>query len=125
MAKIFIIEDDNFLNSAYEIKFKALGHTVHIETTGEQVEAKIKEAHPDIIVLDLILPKINGIDILKGIKKNPDISKIPVVISTNIGFADDMGECMTLGAVDYFIKSDIPLDKLVSKIIEDITPPEN
>jgi len=125
MAKIFIIEDDDFLNSAYEIKFKALGHDVHIETTGEHVEDKIKEVKPDIIVLDLILPKINGIEVLKRIKKNDSVSKIPVVISTNIGFADDIGECVALGAVDYFIKSDIPLDKLVAKIIADINPENN
>ena len=71
---------------------------------------------PDIILLDLLLPKLNGFDFLKDIKANPELASIPVVVLSNLGDKADIDRAKGLGALDYFIKADTDLKVLAEKI---------
>lgn len=116
MKKILIVEDDEFLVSAYKMKLSSKGYDFKTVSNGEQAIEILKEFEPDVILLDLVMPHKNGVETLKAIKSNPKTKSIPVYIASNLGYNDDIAKCMSLGAIEYFIKSDINLDDLLNKI---------
>lgn len=115
--KILIIEDDANLLYGLLAKFRVEGLEVIIDEGADKAEAmeKIKIKKPDYIILDIILPKINGFDLLAEIKADPSISKIPVFIFTNLSDSDSRRKGAELGADFYFIKTEFNLDEFVDK----------
>ncbi len=97
---ILIVEDDPFLANAYEVLLTHHGYTVLQAETGAKALAAIKTT-PDVIILDILLPDINGLTILEEIKKNPETASIPVIVSTNLD-NDSEKKATELGA-DYFL----------------------
>lgn len=121
MAKILLVEDDTILVEMYQAKFELEGHEVHVATNGEECLAILGEFVPDLVLLDILMPKLNGFHVLKEIKKQPGLRQIPVILLTNLGQAEvDMNQelAKALGVNDYLIKSHHTPDEIVSKVVK-------
>ena len=121
--KILIIDDDQFLLSMYSQKFNQAGIEVETETGGEKALAKLRGGYkPDLIILDLIMPAMNGLDVLTEIRKEKLAEEAAVVVLTNEGQSEEIERGKKLGIQGYIIKAtSIPSEVLheVSKIAED------
>ncbi len=116
MKTILVAEDDVFLANAYRVKLEKEGFTVHISSNGKDALDFIQKNHTDLVVLDLIMPIMDGFTVLKEVKSNPDTKNIPVIIASNLGQKEDIEKSKELGATDYILKSDISIKDLVVKI---------
>lgn len=116
MKKILVVEDDHFLLSAYKVKFSKKGFDVKTATDGQDALSVLESFEPDLILLDLVMPRLDGFETLKKLKENDKLKKIPVIVASNLGQKDDLDKAMALGANDYIIKSNISLDKIIEKI---------
>ena len=118
MAKILLVEDDLTLLEMYQTKFDMEGHEVRTAVNGEECLQILDDFRPDLILLDILMPKVNGFHVLKEIKKHPELRQIPVILLTNLGEAEvDMNEelAKALGVNDYLIKSRHTPDEVVAK----------
>lgn len=116
MSKILIIEDDRFLRELIVRKLKDQDFEVIEAIDGERGLQIIKEQSPDLILLDLILPGIDGFEVLEKIKDKPKLSSIPVVILSNLGQREDVERGMKLGAVDYLVKAHFTPNEVIDII---------
>jgi len=114
--KILLIENDQFLYKILAVKLKRAGFDIFLAADGEEGIKKVKEVKPNLVLLDLILPKINGFAVLSEIKKIPGLKKIPVVILTNLCQKCDIEKGMKLGAKDYLFASNLSLSEIVEKV---------
>ena len=114
--KILIIEDDKFLRELIAKKLIKEGYEVDEAIDGEEGVKKVKEILPDVVLLDLILPGIDGFEVLKTIKEDDKTSTIPVVILSNLGQKDEVEKGLSLGAVDFLIKAHFTPEEIVEKI---------
>jgi len=113
---ILVVEDDTILRDLISQKLKKDNYEIVEAIDGEEGLKKAKEEKPDIILLDLILPGIDGFGVLEQIKKDPEIAKIPVVILSNLGQKEEIEKGMSLGATDFLIKAHFTLSEIVVKI---------
>lgn len=121
MAKILLVEDDPILVEMYQAKFELEGYDVNVATNGEECLNVLDGYTPEIILLDILMPKVNGFHVLKEIKKNPQLRQIPVILLTNLGEAEvDMNKelARALGVADYLIKSHHTPDEVVEKVVK-------
>lgn len=116
MKKILIVEDDDFLVLAYQAKLKKSGFEVEIARDGEEAITLMNKNTPDIILLDLILPKKDGFSTLSEIKSNTKWKDIPVIVASNLGQHEDIDRSLGLGASDYIVKSETSLGEIVAKL---------
>ena len=114
--KILIIEDDKFLRELIAKKLIKEGYDVEEAIDGEEGLKKIQEVNPDLVLLDLILPGIDGFQVLKEAKENHKTENIPVVILSNLGQKDEIEKGLNLGAVDFLIKAHFTPEEIVEKI---------
>ncbi len=115
--KILIIDDDPLIVRMYERKLKADGYEVHLAFNGEEGLKKAKEVKPDLILLDILMPKLNGYETLKQIKADHKIAKIPIFVLTSLGDRpEDIKKFKEFGVNDYLVKSEISLQDLSNKI---------
>lgn len=119
MAKIIIIEDDSLLRSLYEDIFKFDGYEVAVAADGEEGLEVVREFRPTLILLDIMMPKMNGLEVLKKIKSDPETKNIPVIILTNLAGETDAKTALTLGAVKYIVKSSYN-PKEISEMVKEI-----
>ncbi|MFC1801992.1 response regulator transcription factor [Patescibacteria group bacterium] len=119
--KVLIVEDEKLVAKAYSDHLERKGYEVDIATDGESGLAKIKENKPDLILLDILMPKKGGILVLKEIRLNKELSNIPVIVLTNLGGFKNISEALSAGAIYYFIKSDTSLDEINSQIDKILT----
>ena len=115
-TQVLVIEDDPFLSKAYKVKFDHEGITTAFALDGESGLAKVKELKPKLILLDIMLPKKNGFDLLADKNKDPSIKDIPTIILSNLGQEDDMTRGKALGAVDYVVKTSMKIQDVVVKV---------
>ena len=116
MAKILIIEDDKFLRELIIQKLGKEGFDVIEAGEGEEGLRKAKEEKPDLVLLDLILPGIDGFEVLRRAKADGETSSIPVVILSNLGQRDDVDKGLQLGAADYLIKAHFTPGEIIQKV---------
>ena len=116
MSKILLIEDDKFLRELIIQKLGREGYEVAEAPEGEAGLAKVKEEKPDLVLLDLILPGIDGFEVLSRMKKDPAFSSIPVIILSNLGQRDDVQKGIDLGAEDYLIKAHFTPGEIIEKV---------
>lgn len=116
MHKILIIEDDTFLQDLEANKLKKENFEVVTASTGDEALEKINEPGLSLILLDLILPGVLGLDVLKKIKENEKTKDIPVIIFSNLSEEKDIQKAKELGAVDFMIKSNFSLSELSDHI---------
>jgi DNA-binding response OmpR family regulator len=117
MKKILLIEDDPFLLDIYTVKLKHSGFKVDVAVDGEQALEKIKSSVPDLIFLDLMLPLVDGWQILKSVRERDEFAKVPVFILSNIGQPEDVKKAMDMGATKYFIKADSMPSQIVDHVM--------
>ncbi|MDP2630769.1 MAG: response regulator [Candidatus Uhrbacteria bacterium] len=113
---ILIIEDEEVLQRALYLMFHEAGYTIASSTDGETGLKMAQRLNPDVILLDLILPKMSGFEFLKDIKSMSPLKDIPIVVLSNLGDESDKEKAATLGAADYFVKADTDLSLLKDKI---------
>lgn len=116
MPKVLLVEDDEMLHGMYTQKFKNQGYEVVSAYNGADGVKLAETEHPDIILLDVIMPKMDGFVALKKIRKGETTSKIPVVLLTNLGQEEDVRKGRELGANDYFIKANHTPQEVVDKV---------
>lgn len=116
MKKILIVEDDKFLRELIARKLIKEDFEVSEAVDGEEGIKKIIEEKPDLILLDLILPGIDGFEVLARMKKESALSSIPVIILSNLGQKDDVEKGLKMGAVDYLIKAHFTPGEIIEKI---------
>jgi len=114
--KILLIEDDTFLSHMYELKFVAEGFDVSVAHDGLEGLEMVKKNMPDIILLDIILPKMDGWDFLKKLRADLAASTPPVILLTNLGQSNDVKKGMSMGVVDYLIKAHFTPSEVVQRI---------
>jgi len=113
---ILLIEDDPFLLSMYSTKFEIEHYRVLTAEDGEKGIKLADENSPDIILLDILMPKVNGFEVLEHLKKNETTKNIPVILLTNLNQKDDIERGLALGADDYLIKAHYMPSEVVEKI---------
>ena len=113
--KILVVEDDKFLRELMTHKLDLIGYDVSSAVDGEKGVIAAGEVKPDLILLDLILPGIDGFEVLQKIKANPEISSIPVVVLSNLGQKEDIEKGLKLGAIDYMIKAHFTPNEIAQK----------
>ena len=114
--KVLVVEDDEFLRQLVSRKLGDEGFDVKVAIDAEGAFKILKEIKPDIILLDLILPGLDGFQILSKMKKDKSITSIPVIILSNLGQKEDIDKAMALGAADFLVKAYFTLDEIVKKI---------
>lgn len=116
VKKLLIVEDDLFLIKVYESKMAKAGFEVKLAKDGIEAEEILKTFTPDLILLDLIMPRKDGFETLKDLKASAKYRSIPVMVTSNLGQSEDKKKAESLGAIDYIVKSDTPIQKLVELI---------
>jgi CheY-like chemotaxis protein len=119
MAKILIIEDDPLMSRMYQQIFSFDKHEVEVADDGEQGILRAKEFKPTVIMLDVMMPKLNGFEVLDRLKLDPELKAIPVIMLTNLSSDQDAQTAMLKGAVRYIVKNQHD-PKEVSKMVKEI-----
>jgi len=117
-GKVLIVEDDSFLSSLLKTRIKNDGYDAYLASDGDAAWEFLKKEKPDLIFLDVILPKKSGFDLLESLQSDPEVKNIPIIIISNLGQDADISRGKELGAVDYFVKARVSVDDLVKKIGE-------
>ena len=119
--KILLVEDDLFLIRAYQIKLENEGFELIIAKDATEGMEKVRNVHPDLVLLDIMLPRGSGFEILEVVKKDEALQHIPVIILSNLGQQQDIERGLTLGAATYLIKTDVKLEDVVKTIKKYLT----
>ena len=114
--RILIVEDDIQISKVYEIQLQREGFSTMIARNGEEAIELFSAQKPDLIILDLMIPKRDGFSVLKEIRENSKNSTIPILIISNLGQNDDKKRAMDLGATEYLIKIDHPIQEIINKV---------
>jgi len=117
-GKILIVEDDPLISRMYETVFKFEGFEVELARNGQEGIEKMAEEKPKMVLLDVMMPKMSGIDVLREMKSNPKTKGIPVVVLTNLSSIKDAETALELGAVKFIVKSKNKPKQIVEQIKE-------
>lgn len=117
-AKILVVEDETFLVKIYAVKLKKEGYEVTIANDGEEAVRLAAEVNPDLILLDLILPKMNGFEALEKMRASAANKTTPVIVLSNLGQEEDIKRAEGLGADGYLVKANFSIQDIVAKIRE-------
>lgn len=118
MIKIAIIEDDSVISQMYRMKFEADGFDVQLANNGKRGVALVENFLPDMILLDLQMPEMNGVDALEIIRKKDWGKNIPVIILTNLGEEESPKELRALGIHSYIVKANLTPRQVVQRVKE-------
>lgn len=113
---ILLADDEQFIVIAYKDGLERAGYTVDVAHDGPEVLEHLQTSRPDLVLLDLIMPNLNGFEVLKALKADESLTSIPVMVLSNLSQPEDEVEALGLGAVDFIVKSDISLKDLLARI---------
>jgi DNA-binding response OmpR family regulator len=116
MKNILLIEDDPFLIDIYSTKLKDSGFNIEVASDGETGLSKLKEKKFDLLILDIVLPHIDGWKVLKEIEKDEELKNLKIIIFSNLGQKEEVERGLNLGAVKYFIKAHYTPSEIVEEI---------
>ncbi len=116
MKSILLVEDDPFLIEIYTTKFKKAGFLVEVVTSGDVVLAKLKEKKPELMLLDIVLPNVDGWEVLRAMRNDNKLKNTKVVILSNLGEKEDVDKGLKFGAAKYLIKSHYTPSEVVEEI---------
>lgn len=119
MAKILIVEDDPLMSRMYQKIFKFEGYEVEMAGNGEEGLEKAKDVKPTLILLDIMMPKMNGLEALEKLKADEALKAIPVVMLTNLAGQSDAEKALSMGAIKYIVKSEYE-PKQVTNMVKEI-----
>lgn len=114
--KILIVEDDPFISEVYTLKLESKGYKVDAAEDGQAGLDMIKNNTYDIILLDILMPKLDGFKVLERLKMVPEFNKIPVIVLTNLSQKKDIKRGLELGADDFIIKTKFTPTEVIEKI---------
>ena len=120
MSKILLIEDEEIMIELLQKKLTQERYEVLVARDGEEGLKLMRETWPDLVLLDLALPKMNGFDVLNEINKNLSLKKIPVIIISNSGQPVELKKALRLGVKDWLIKTEFEPQELIEKVIKQI-----
>jgi CheY-like chemotaxis protein len=115
MSHILIVEDEEFLIKTLGDNLTAEGYKVESAKNGEEAIEKVGKNKPDLILLDILMPKSDGFYVLEQIKNNPKWKLIPVIVLSNLGEDTTIKKALAMGADDYFVKSQHPIQEVIEK----------
>lgn len=113
---ILVVEDDKFLRELITRKLSEEGYNTIEAVDGEDGARKIKEEMPDLVLLDLILPGMDGFEVLASVKQDPKTSPVPIIVFSNLGQTEDVEKGMKLGAIDYMVKAHFTPVEIIEKV---------
>ena len=113
---VLLVEDNEFIRNMYQLKLSKAGLTVVEAVDGQMALDKIKASKPDLVLLDMMMPNMSGIDVLKQLHKDKLIPDLPVIVLTNIMNSQAITEARDLGARDYIIKTDLTPSQVIDKL---------
>ena len=117
VKKIVLAEDDHILSKYLSAKLREeSGFEVYTAMDGEEAEKVAREVVPDLLLLDIIMPKRNGFEVLESLKGDSKTKDIPVIVLSNLGQESDVARAKELGAVDYFVKVEFEVKDIVDKV---------
>ncbi|MEX0621888.1 MAG: response regulator [Candidatus Woykebacteria bacterium] len=117
MSKVLLIEDDSLFVKMYQKKFAHEGLELEAAYDGAEGVERAKSIKPNLIILDLMLPKLSGSEVLETLKESPETSSIPVVVLTNLNTtADEVNKCIELGVKETFLKTNVTPDQVVDSV---------
>jgi len=120
--RILLAEDDRFLRKAAEVTLRRHGFTVLTASDGEAALQMARAETPDLVLLDLIMPRLQGFEVLRTLKQDPATEAIPVIVLSSLSQASDVRQAMEEGAAAYFVKADLSLQALVQRVEEALQP---
>lgn len=113
---LLLVDDDQFITIAYKDGLERAGYKVSVAHDGEEALEAMKSIKPDMVLLDLIMPKMNGFELLQDMKEDKDLKDIPVLVLTNLSQDSDREEALSYGVVDFLVKADVSLKDLVNRL---------
>lgn len=116
MKKILLIEDEELIIKLLQKKLTALGFDVTLAMDGEEGMAKMKQTAPDLVLLDIIMPRMGGFEVMDLVRKDPALAKIPIIIISNSGQPLELERARKMGAVDWLVKAEFDPKEVVEKI---------
>lgn len=114
--KILIIEDDPLINKMYAEKLAREGYETDVATNGEVGLEKVKQNKPDLIILDIMMPKMGGIEVMTALKQDTNFEKIPIIILSNLSESPDIEKAKKMGVKEYLVKSDLDPDDVSNAV---------
>jgi len=118
--KILIVEDEEILSDLLQKRLKKEGYDVLLARNGEEGLKMIKETEPDLVLLDIIMPKMSGFQVMEEMNKDENLKKIPVIIISNSGQPVEIGRAQRLGAKDWLIKTEFDPKEVLEKVVKQI-----
>src|SRR3990167_8935003 len=115
-AKILVVEDEEILLTALREELENGGYEVGGAVDGQEGLEKVKSFKPDLVLLDLVMPRMDGMEMLRKLKEASDTRDVPVVILTNLSDYERISEALSLGAMDYLVKANYKLEDLLDKV---------
>jgi len=116
MNRVLIVEDEQFLSLALKDNLEAEGCVVDVAMNGDAAMERMRKERPNIILLDLLMPKHDGFYVLEEVKKNPEWKLIPIIVLSNQGGDVEIKKALEMGADDYFVKSQHPIEEVIEKV---------
>jgi CheY-like chemotaxis protein len=123
MAKVLLVEDDNNLREIFEMRLQAEGYDTLSAGDGEEALMVAKSQKPDLIIADVMMPKLSGFEMLETLRATPDMNNTKVIMMTALGQAEDRARGEKLGVVKYLVKSQVTLEDFV-RVVREVLPPE-
>lgn len=114
--RVLLVEDDRFLRRAGEAALRQRGFTVSVAADGEEALQKLQVEVPDLILLDLLMPKVSGIQVLRSLRASEATRSVPVLILSNSSREQDLEEIRKLGVTDYLVKANLSLQELGDRV---------
>ncbi|MDP3974784.1 MAG: response regulator [Candidatus Jorgensenbacteria bacterium] len=114
--RILLVEDEPLLGNLLKQRLEKEGFEIVLARDGEEALARLRETKPDLILLDIILPKISGFELLETLQADPQFERAPVIIISNLGQESDVARGTSLGAIQYFVKAKVSIEELVEHV---------
>jgi CheY-like chemotaxis protein len=114
--RILLVEDDRFLRKAAEVRLRRAGYTVVTAADGEEAIASAATAAPDLVLLDLIMPRMQGFEVLRLLRSQANMTAVPIIVLTNLSQDADRDRAMQQGANGYLVKANMSLDALATAV---------
>lgn len=120
--KILLVEDDQTLSETYTERFTAEGFELKSAKNGEEAMALALAFKPDLILLDIMMPKVSGFDVIDILRNTPETADIKIIVLSALGQQEDIDKAKSLGADDYLVKSQVVLADIVDRVRQHLEP---
>ena len=124
MKKVLVVEDEQLIADLLQKKLIKEGYYAFAAGDGEMALQQIRKEHPDVVLLDIVLPRLNGFEVLAQMRREEELRKIPVIIISNSGQPAEIEKAREAGVRDWLIKTEFDPQEVVEKVRRQIGPPQ-